>query len=310
MTWTDAPRLAGRVSGDTTVAHSIGYCQALEAASGCEVPGRAAWIRALLLERERIANHVGDIGAISNDAAFTFLLYQTAILRERLIRTNLKLFGHRLTMDKVMPGGVNVDITADGANQILQELTAFSSEFEKLVQIYEETPSLEDRTCNAGILSPSLAKDMGVVGVVARASNQLIDARVHYSCPPYNVIAPNVIRRADGDVNSRIWVRIDEVRDSIRLIREIIGGLPQGPLSAPCPAPQPGATGISFVEGWRGEIVWWVQAGPDSAINRVMVRDPSSVNWLALEQAIKGNIVPDFPLCNKSFNQSYSGNDV
>lgn len=310
MTWTEGARLAGRVSGDTTVAHSIGYCQALEAASGCDVPGRGAWIRALLLERERVANHVGDIGAISNDAAFTFLHYQTAILRERILRHNHTLFGHRLTMDMVVPGGVNVDITPPAADIIKRELTAFSVEFEKLVHIYEETPSLEDRTCNAGILTPSLAKDMGVVGVVARASNQMLDARVHHCSPPYNIIAPNIVRRVEGDVNSRVLVRIDEVRDSVRIIREIIDGLPQGKLSVDCPEPQPGATGISFVEGWRGEIIWWVQAGPAAEINRVMMRDPSSVNWLALEQAIKGNIVPDFPLCNKSFNQSYSGNDV
>ncbi|MBI5887000.1 MAG: NADH-quinone oxidoreductase subunit C [Deltaproteobacteria bacterium] len=310
MTWAAASRLAGRVSGDTTVAHATGYCTALEAAAGCEVPARAAWLRALLLERERIANHVGDIGAISNDAAFTFLLYQTAILRERLLRTNQAIFGHRLTMDIVMPGGVNADITLEAARVISGELTEFSAEFERLVAIYEETPSLEDRTCNAGVLAPPLAKEMGVVGIVARASNQPLDARVQQAYPPYDVIAPKLIRCGDGDVNARIQVRIDEVRESIRLIRAIIDGMPEGPLAVDCPAPRPGATGISVVEGWRGEIVWWVQAGPGSEINRVMVRDPSSVNWLALEQAIKGNIVPDFPLCNKSFNQSYSGNDL
>jgi len=310
MTWAAASRLAGRVSGDTTVAHATGYCMALEAAAGCEVPLRAAWLRALLLERERIANHVGDIGAISNDAAFTFLFYQTAILRERLLRTNQTIFGHRLAMDRVIPGGVNVDITADAARTIASELTAFSMEFERLVTICEETPSLEDRVCNAGMLTPALAKEMGVVGVVGRASNQPVDARVQRAYPPYDVIAPKLIRRSEGDVNARVWVRIDEVRESVRLIRALMDGLPQGPLVVDCPVPQPAATGISVVEGWRGEIVWWVQAGPRSEINRVMVRDPSSVNWLALEQAIKGNIVPDFPLCNKSFNLSYSGNDL
>lgn len=310
MSWADGARLAGRVSGDTTVAHAIGYCQALEAAAGCEAPMRAAWIRAVLLERERIANHVGDIGAICNDAAFTFMLYQTAILRERLLRTNHELFGHRLTMDKVIPGGVNVDIGAQAVGMILTELEAFSREFERLVHIYEETPSLEDRVCNAGILTSALAKEMGVVGVVGRASNQMLDARVQNASAPYNMIAPNLVRRVEGDVNARIWVRIDEVRDSLRLIREILDNLPQGALSAACLEPQPGAMGISIVEGWRGEIVWWVQAGPRAEVNRVMMRDPSSVNWLSLEQAIKGNIVPDFPLCNKSFNQSYSGNDI
>ncbi|MBI5562059.1 MAG: NADH-quinone oxidoreductase subunit C [Deltaproteobacteria bacterium] len=310
LSWTDGARLAGRVSGDTTVAHAMGYCQALEAAAGCAAPPRAQWIRALLLERERIANHIGDIGAISNDAAFTFLLYQTAILRERMLRTNKTLFGHRLTMDMVVPGGVAVDVSAGAASAIQDELASVSGEFERLVRICEDNPSLEDRVYGAGTLSAALAKEMGVVGLVARASGQNLDARVQYPTPPYADIIPAVPRLRSGDVHARVWVRVEEVRDSIRIIREILRYLPSGPLVTGCPAPRPGAMGISVVEGWRGEIIWWLQAGPKSEINRAMARDPSMVTWLALEQAIKGNIVPDFPLCNKSFNQSYSGNDL
>lgn len=310
LSWADGARLAARVSGDTTVAHAVGYCQALEAAASCAVPERAQWIRALLLERERIANHIGDIGAISNDAAFTFLFYQTAILRERILRTNLRLFGHRLTMDRVVPGGVAVDVSADGAEAMNEEMSEISGEFERLVLVYEDSPSLEDRVNGAGTLTPAIAKELGVVGVVARASGQTLDARVQRPSPPYDTVVPAVPRLRTGDVHGRVWVRVEEVRESIRLVREILAGLPQGALIAPCSEPQPGAMGFSVVEGWRGEIIWWVQAGARGEVNRVMVRDPSSVNWLALEQAIKGNIVPDFPLCNKSFNQSYSGNDL
>ncbi|MBI5492604.1 MAG: NADH-quinone oxidoreductase subunit C [Deltaproteobacteria bacterium] len=308
--WFEAPRLAGRVSGDTTVAHAVAFCRALEAASMCVAPKRAQWIRAILLERERIANHLGDIGAICNDTAFTFMLYQMAILREKVLKNNFKIFGHRLTMDRVVPGGVNVDITKEAVKTMEDELQGLANEFERLIRIYEDNSSLEDRVYGTGVLTPETAKEIGAVGFVGRSSGQRCDARVQSPWPPYDEIPPNPPFLTSGDVHARTWVRIEEVRDSIRLIRGMLDTLPEGFIRVDCPAPLPGTSGFSVVEGWRGEIIHWVQAGPDGGINRVMVRDPSSVNWLSIEQAIKGNIVPDFPLCNKSFNQSYSGHDL
>lgn len=310
LPWDQAARLAGRVSGDSTAAHAAAYCSAVEAASGCVAPQRALWLRALMIERERIANHLGDIGAICNDAAFTFLLYQMAILREKVLRTNHRLFGHRLTMDCVVPGGVTVDITAEGIGEILSEVRYIADEFERLISIYEDNPSLEDRVYGTGTLKPGDAKEICVVGYVARSSGQKLDARLQYPIPPYNKIVPIVPLLSSGDVHARAWVRIEEVRESIRLITEILNSLPAGPVKTDFAPPAPGKSGFSAVEGWRGEIIYWVEAGPDGGINRCMVRDPSSVNWLAIELAIKDNIVPDFPLCNKSFNQSYSGHDL
>lgn len=310
LAWGTAARLAGRVSGDTTAAHAIGFCRAVEAASSCVVPKRAHWIRAILLERERIANHLGDIGAVCSDTAFTFMLYQTAILREKVLKNNNKIFGHRLTMDKVIPGGVSADIAEEGIKVMQDELKGLTNEFERLIRIYEDNPSLEDRVYGTGILTPDVAKEIGAVGFVGRSSGQRCDARTQSPWPPYDEIIPNPPLLTSGDVHARTWVRIEEVRDSIRLIREMLESLPEGFISIDCPAPQPGISGFSAVEGWRGEIIYWIQAGPQGEINRVMVRDPSSVNWLSIEQAIKGNIVPDFPLCNKSFNQSYSGHDL
>ncbi|MCR4287932.1 MAG: NADH-quinone oxidoreductase subunit C [Deltaproteobacteria bacterium] len=310
LTWSEAARLAGRVSGDTTAAHAIGFCRAVEAASSCVVPKRAHWIRAILLERERIANHLGDIGAVCNDAAFTFMLYQMAILREKVLRNNHRIFGHRLTMDKVIPGGVSADITEEGIKIMQDEMEGLASEFERLVKIYEDNPSLEDRVYGAGILTPDVAKEIGAVGFVGRSSGQRCDARTQSPWPPYDEIVPNLTVLTSGDVHARVWVRIEEVRDSIRLVRKMLKSLPEGFINIDCQEPQPGISGFSAVEGWRGEIIYWIEAGPDCDINRVMVRDPSSVNWLSIEQAIKGNIVPDFPLCNKSFNQSYSGHDL
>jgi len=310
LTWLEGARLAARVSGDSTVAHSLAYARAVEALSGCIVPDRAHWLRALFLERERIINHLGDLGAICNDVAFAVLFYQFHRLKEVMVRANRTLFGHRFLMDRIIPGGVAVDLNDEGVRTIYEEMDWLEKEFEPLVTIYDENSSLEDRVRDTGILKPETARDLCVVGFIARASGLNLDCRVHHPFPPYDRIAVNVPVLISGDVHARAWVRIEEVRESLRLIREILRSLPLGRTVVPPDRPKPDRSGFAAVEGWRGEIITWVQSGPNSEVNRCMVRDPSSVNWLGLEQCIHGNIVPDFPVCNKSFNQSYSGHDL
>lgn len=311
--WAEGARLAGRVSGDSTVAHALTYCLALESMTGCQAPARAQWLRALFLERERISNHLGDIGAVCNDAAFALMLFQLMRLKEMLLRTNAQLFGHRFLMDLVIPGGVGNDLDHQGKEIIRAELDYLVREFERLVVIYEENPSLEDRVKETGVLSQETARELGVVGFVARASGLPLDCRIFRPFPPYEQyerLEAHVPATTAGDVHARVWVRVVEVRESIRIVLWLLDHLPTGPIVAPCPLPAPDRTGFAAVEGWRGEILYWLQAGPRGQINRCMVRDPSSLNWLGLEQAIPDNIVPDFPLCNKSFNQSYSGHDL
>lgn len=308
--WNEASRLAGRVSGDSTVGHSLTYARAVEAMSGCAVPERAQWLRALLLERERIANHLGDLGAICNDVAFAILLYQFHRLKETLLRANHRLFGHRFMMDLIVPGGMAADMDAAGISAACAEMNVLAEEFERLVLIYDESSSLEDRLRDTGILSSEKARDLGMVGFVARASGLNLDCRIHQPFPPYDRIRVSNPVLVSGDVHARAWVRVEEIRDSIRIIGEIAKSLPQGDIVVPVSAPKADSSGFAAVEGWRGEILYWVQAGPKGEINRCMVRDPSSLNWIGLEQCIHGNIVPDFPVCNKSFNQSYSGNDL
>ena len=310
LSWQEAARLAARVSGDTTVAHSLAYAHAVEALTGMIVPDRAMWLRALLLERERIANHLGDLGAICNDVAFAMLFYQFSLLKEGVLRTNLKLFGHRFMMDRVVPGGVTADITDAGMAVIGEELDRLENEFERLVVIYDENSSLEDRVRDTGVLRPEQARELGAVGIVARASGLNLDCRIHHPFPPYDRISVNVPVLISGDVHARAWIRVEEVRESIRIIRELLRTLPAGRISVALGATAPDRSGFAAVEGWRGEILYWVQSGLKGEINRCMVRDPSSLNWLGLEQCIHGNIVPDFPVCNKSFNQSYSGHDL
>ena len=310
LSWQEAARLAARVSGDTTVAHGLAYAQAVEALTGTILPDRALWLRALFLERERIANHLGDLGAICNDVAFAMLLYQFHRLKEGLLRTNLALFGHRFMMDRIVPGGVSTDIDDAGSAFILDELDRLEKEFERLIVIYDENSSLEDRLRDTGVLKPARARELGMVGLVARASGLNLDCRIHHPFPPYDRISVNVPVLISGDVHARAWVRVEEVRESIRIIREVLRTLPTGRISAALGSLLPDRSGFAAVEGWRGEILYWVQSGLNGEINRCMVRDPSSLNWLGLEQCIHGNIVPDFPVCNKSFNQSYSGHDL
>ncbi len=310
LSWEEGARLAGRVSGDTTVAHALCYCRAVEVICGCTPPERALWLRALMLERERIANHLGDLAAICNDVAFAFLFFQFNILKERLVRTNYRLFRHRFMMDRVAPGGVTADLDGQGVAEMLEELDTFSGEFERLVVMYDNNPSLEDRIRETGILSPEKARDLGVVGIVARASGQALDSRIQAPFTPYDLFPPRMTVLNSGDVHARAWVRIEEIRESLLLLRQILEDLPTGGVRAPFAPPAPDRSGLALVEGWRGEIVYWVQSGPQGEVSRCMVRDPSSVTWLGLEQCIHGNIVPDFPVCNKSFNASYSGHDL
>ncbi len=310
LSWREGARLAGRVSGDSTVAHAMAYCRAVEALVEADVPSRAAWLRAVMLELERIANHLGDIGAIANDAAFTFFFYQFMRVKELLLRGNQRLFGHRYLMDRIVPGGVAADLPAEGPAIIEEEMISLLAEFERIIKIYDLNASLDDRLRETGILTAETARELGTVGFVARASGQPLDCRLQAPFPPYNRFPPRMVVLNSCDVHARAWVRVEEIRDSIRLILEMIATLPAGEIIASLADVPPDQSAFAVVEGWRGEIVYWLQSGLQGGINRCAVRDPSSVNWLALEQAIHGNIVPDFPLCNKSFNQSYSGHDL
>ena len=215
------------------------------------------------------------------------MFYQMMRLKEIVLRTNQKLFGHRFIMDKVVPGGVEADIDKNGKLEVLEELDWLAREFEKLVVIYRENPSLEDRVRDTGILKPKRARELCVVGPVARASGLNLDCRIYNPFPPYDQldrIELDVPVLITGDVHARTKVRIDEVRESIRIIRMMLAELPEGKLTSPVTLPSAESAGFSAIEGWRGEIIYWLQAGPKGELNRCMVRDPSSVNWLALNR--------------------------
>ena len=302
-----AARLAGRLSGDSTVAAALAFARAVEAASGTAVPERAAWLRALLAELERIANHLGDIGAIANDAAFTFLQSHLTVLREMVLRAAQSCFGHRLMMDVVIPGGLARDLDGAGIGRLRGLASTLRPRFAELMAVYDRKPSLLDRTVGTGIVGVELARRFAAGGFVGRASGRGFDARKHPGYPPYDRLDFAVPVLSDGDVHSRLMIRAGEVEASLGLVGQILDRLPAGPVLVPLAAG--GGDGMALVEGFRGDILAWVALAGDGSVRRAHLRDPSWFQWPLLEAAIEGNIVADFPLCNKSFNCSYSGHD-
>jgi Ni,Fe-hydrogenase III large subunit len=303
-------RLAGHVSGDSTVAYATAFARAVESALGWSIPPRAAWLRGLMAELERIANHIGDVGAICNDAAFTILHANCAVLRERILRANEACFGHRLLMDRVIPGGVAVDLAPDGTRTLLDTVALVQTAFDELTDVYDNSPSMLERAFHTGILQPELARTFGSGGFIGRASFRAFDARRSFAYPPYDALEFEVPVMNSGDVNARLWIRIKEVRQSIGLVEQMVDGLPEGDVLAAAPHARGSGEGVALVEGFRGDVFAWVRIGEGYTIERCHMRDPSWFQWPLLEAAIEGNIVADFPLCNKSFNCSYSGHDL
>ena len=305
----EGARLAGRVSGDSTVAYAWAYAMAVEAATGTKAPARAAWLRALFLERERIANHLGDLGFLGNDAGLAFGLAQFSILKENMLRLNAALFGHRYLMDLVMPGGVARDVDAEGAASLEAEADRLEREVTTLRKIYDEHAGLQDRFITAGRVTPELAAQLGLVGLAGRASSQMLDVRTQHPHAPYDVLKPNIAMHPNGDVAARVAVRFDEVFESLRLQRRILELMPAGETRVALAQASGAIIGAGWIEGWRGESFVALEAEGER-IRRCHVHDPSWQNWPVLEHAVIGNIVPDFPLINKSFNLSYSGHDL
>jgi Ni,Fe-hydrogenase III large subunit len=304
-----AAQLAGRVSGDSTVAYAYGFSRATEAALQLVVPDRAIWLRALLAELERLANHLGDIGAICNDASFALMQAHCNMLREDVLRAANMVFGHRLMRDVIVPGGIARDLDAKGQAAIRAALDNIRVRFPALIELYDNTASLQDRTVSTGIVTAALARLYGAGGYVGRASGRAFDARRAPGYPPYADLRFEVPVLDEGDVNARVWIRIREVEQSLSLTNQILDRLPGGPLSVPVGSEAGPREGMALVEGFRGDIMVWVRLD-GGRVERCHLRDPSWFQWPLLEAAIEDNIVADFPLCNKSFNCSYSGQDL
>ena len=301
--------LAESISGDSSFSHGTAFCQAVERAAAIEIPPVAARMRTILLELERVYNHVADIGAIATDVGFVIANAHGSRLREMMFKLNEQLTGNRLLRGMVRIGGVRRTWGDSQIAVLTQTLQEFEGEFQRLVDLILASDSTRDRLQRTGVLHPAKARDLGIVGVAGRASGVDLDVRRDH---PYAGYAPYDMQTTvyqEGDVCHRVHVRIDQVRASLRLLLDAVRHEFRGEPFIPVRKIAPGRCALGAVEGWRGEILHWIRIGEDGCLERCKIKDPSLNNWPALVEAVQGNIIPDFPVINKSFNLSYSGTD-
>jgi Ni,Fe-hydrogenase III large subunit/Ni,Fe-hydrogenase III component G len=310
MAWQRGVFLAESISGDTAVGHALAYCHAIERIAGVAVPPRAAALRVVLLELERLYNHIADIGALATDVAFTVPASRAQTQREGLVRLNERLFGSRLLRGTVAIGGVKCDLQPDGVEHMCRHLYALEREFDTLIKVLIDSGSFTDRVDGTGVLTNQAARDLGIVGMAARASGIDGDLRRDHPHDAYGQLRFSVPVEEGGDVRARLMVRAREVEQSFVILHQIVDALPDSALRAALPPVLPArASALGWTEAWRGPCLHWVATDAQGGLARVKVTDPSFLNWPGLVQAVPGNIIPDFPVINKSFNLSYSGND-
>jgi Ni,Fe-hydrogenase III large subunit len=310
LPWQSGLYLAESISGDTSVGHALAYAHAIERLASIDVPGRAGALRVVLLELERMYNHIADIGAIATDVAFTVPASRAQALRERLVRLQERLFGTRLLRGTVAIGGVKRDLSEQGRDELTSHLRGLEREFDDLITMLIDSGTFTDRVDSTGILTNQVARDLGVVGMASRASGLDADLRRDHPHDAYGGVRFEVPVEEGGDVRARLMVRAREVEQSFVILRQVLATLPASPLAAALPTALPSsASALGWAEAWRGPCIHWVATDARGTLTRVKVTDPSFLNWPGLIQAVPGNIIPDFPVINKSFNLSYSGND-
>lgn len=302
-------RLAESISGDSSFAHALAFCHAIERACSAELPPRARALCTICLELERLYNHVADIGAICTDVAFVTANMHAMRLKELILRLNEHLTGNRLLRGMARLGGVRFDFDSDQVQAIAGTLNQFENEFTDLVELIRSNSGTRDRLETTGILTPEAARDLGVVGIAGRASGFNHDLRRDFPHAFYHQVQFTVPVFTAGDVQHRMVVRREEIFQSLSIIRQVIDKLSAGPISIILGEVPADRVSLGYVEGWRGEIFHWIHTAPGNRLARCKIKDPSLQNWPALSEAILGNIIPDFPVVNKSFNLSYSGTD-
>ena len=309
----DKIRLSEKISGDSSFSHCLAFCQALEELAGATVPDRARHLRVIYAELERLANHIGDLGAIMVDAGFNFGGAQCSRLREMIMQINEMLTGSRFLRGVCTVGGIAKEIAPEAAARLAGDLPRLKEDFAEVMEIAGNSASLLNRLITTGKIPMEIAREHGVVGIAAKARGIANDARRDYPYAAYgSLFSPTAFAETGGDVYDRFMARATEVPDSINIILKALSALPGGEIRPPSQAFsfRKNAQALGIVEGWRGNIVYFIRTDENGEISRVAVRDPSFLNWTVVGYAAVGDIVPDFPLINKSFNLSYSGNDL
>jgi Ni,Fe-hydrogenase III large subunit/Ni,Fe-hydrogenase III component G len=305
----EGAKLAERVSGSSSFSHGAAYCMAVERMMGIEITEKAAAVRTLVLELERLYNHVGDIGNMCAGTALALGYMKGAVIKERLMQLNERLTGSRYLRGVNVVGGVTKDVF-NAADDILRTMDEATAEYKALMELLLGSVSHMERLENTGRLSKEIARKLGVTGVAARASGLTDDMRKSHPHLLYErlIFESHILEK--GDVLARMMVRSEEIGCSISMIQALFESAYQGGLTVPARTAPAYASALGYAESPRGSLFYWVMADRDGKPLRVKLRSPSYCNWPAVPFAVHGNIVPDFPLCNKSFNLSYSGTDM
>ncbi|MDO8661846.1 MAG: NADH-quinone oxidoreductase subunit C [Candidatus Omnitrophota bacterium] len=304
----EAVRISECVSGDASFAHSLAFTQAAEKIFGIQIPAAAAYSRAIFLELERMYNHVNDLGGIALDAGFSFPAAYASVIKEVILQLNARLSGSRYLRKINAIGGISIGLDETKKQMLLSSLKELKRDFKELVKILYSSVSFMDRIDTTGVLRKKTAEDLGVTGLVARASGIPTDLRKYFP-GVYKEAKFRMAIQESGDVLARLRVRIFEFEESCRLIEEFSGKLIKGE-EIKVNAELKGGSALGYTEGWRGPVLYWLKTDTRGLVTRCKIVDPSFLNWQGLSYAVLGNIIPDFPLCNKSFDLSYSGNDL
>ncbi|MCL6591688.1 MAG: NADH-quinone oxidoreductase subunit C [Firmicutes bacterium] len=303
--------IAERISGDETFANSLAYCLAVEKIAGITVSERVNFIRVILAEMERLVSHLGDLAGICVDVAYGFAAFQFRLLRGWTYQLIEEVSGSRFLRSANQPGGLRRDFITGNETKIRESLARIRKELAETVSIIKANSMFIDRIEHTGVLTTRAALDLNAVGPAGRASGVRRDLRKDFPYAAYDKLHIEVPAHNNGDVNCRMNVKIEECFTAMDLILEALEIMPKsGEIRAPILKLEPYRSALGYTEAPRGENIHWLMTGEDNTIFRYKVRTPSFCNWPALCQAVKGNIVPDFPLINKSFNLSYAGNDL
>ena len=309
--WRHARHVAEGASSDSAVANALAHSTALEGLWEIEIPQRARALQTLALEIERLANHLGDLGGLSSDVGFAVGAASFGRLRGAALGLGQALSGSRFQRGFVCPGGVAWEVEEAQLRELREGLVELEPAVEEACKLLFDNPGVQERMEDVGVLQPSLALEFGLVGPAARASGSSYDARSHFSHGLYPELAIPIGTATSGDALARATVRRKEMQSSIRTLEGVLEDLPQGPTLADVPDTlPPSRTAVGVVESWRGELIHWITTDGGGRIARYVVRDPSFQNWTGVAIAARRDLVADFPLINKSFNLSYSGNDL
>ncbi|MBI4250041.1 NADH-quinone oxidoreductase subunit C [Candidatus Uhrbacteria bacterium] len=304
--------LSERVSGDSSFTHSMAFCQALENLSEIEIPKRANYVRVIFSELERLANHCNDVGFIMLDTGYSFGGTHGARLREMIMQWNERLAGSRFLRGLNCIGGITRDISDEMCGELRSALTTMRKDFSEMIEISEDSSTMLNRLEGTGKLDRQIAADHGIIGIAGRSVGLEHDARKEYPYAAYNNFDFEIAMENAGDVRARFNVRVKEIHSSFEILDQALRSMPSVKDIAADKKVEfrKNSCAVGVAEAWRGDVVYFVVTDADGKISRVDVRDPSFLNWHVLGHAGNGNVVPDFPLINKSFNLSYSGYDV